>query len=109
MESANESARHAVNAILADAKVNTRQSLCTIWPIEDREVVDFNALKELDAELYARGLDHFMEILGLDEVVTHGFRGGLSDPFDPVALLTRLRRLLGRQLDGFELRSNEHD
>jgi hypothetical protein len=91
MEAANESARHAVNAILIKADEPTRRSPCEIWPIEERESDDLKFLKEVDDELHVRGVDHFLQILGVDEVIAEGLRGGATDPFNPLALLTRLR------------------
>src|SRR5580698_6115681 len=61
MEAANESARHAVNGILWDFGHSMATSYCDIWPLEDREVDDFRILKDLDEELYERGLDHFTD------------------------------------------------
>jgi hypothetical protein len=115
MEAANESARHAVNAIIqhqrdaimqggpgyegADPKETspTRMTPCDIWPIERREVRDFDFLKELDEELYARNLDHFLEILDLAEMVRTGLRGarnGIRDQWDPLSILTHLDRIV---------------
>jgi hypothetical protein len=96
MEAANESARHAVNGILHDVQKTTHeeQSYCSIWPLEDREVDDFCILKELDQELYRRGLDHFVEILELDELSAHVLRGGARDPFDMMGALRGIGRLL---------------
>jgi uncharacterized protein with NAD-binding domain and iron-sulfur cluster len=66
MEAANESARHAVNAILHD-----QQSLgdrCMIWDPEDFELAEFDDLKALDSRLFRDGYPHMVEILGLDEI-----------------------------------------
>ena len=85
MESANESGRHAVNAILwhrgqqllaadgqgdgSGTEVNPSPgSPCDIFPLEDRELPDLAFLKELDQELIDRGLPHFVEILGVDDL-----------------------------------------
>jgi hypothetical protein len=109
MEAANESARHAVNAILQDvercsdadeegeADKRLRLTPCDIWPIEQREVDDFEFFKELDKELFDRGLEHFVEILDLDELAASALRGSKPrsrDPFDPLTVLTQLERLL---------------
>lgn len=102
MEAANESARHAVNAILADRAKRDHQVPCTpcdIWPIEDREVDDFDLLKELDETLYGRGLGHFVEILELDDAVVRALRGGgpkTKDVFDPLWILAELDRIFGQ-------------
>jgi len=100
MEAANESARHAVNAILRHSaqrrKVRPSQP-CEIWPLEDREVDDFDFLKELDAALYRDGLDHMLEILEVPDLVGNTFRGTTTDrtdPNDPLAILGQLDDLL---------------
>jgi hypothetical protein len=108
MEAANESGRHAVNGILhdvekaaraagdaeADAAMH-RRSRCSIWPLEEREIEDFLFLKELDKELYDRGLDHFIDILELDKIAAHALKGGADDPFDRMRVLTELGRICG--------------
>jgi hypothetical protein len=64
MEAANESARHAVNAILgAKADGPQRGNLCSIWSPEDNELDDLAFLKKLDERLLHRGLPHFVDIL----------------------------------------------
>ena len=77
---ANESARHAVNGILRDIPLRNdeadwagqiRRAPCRIFPLESRESDDLVFFKELDAELYARGLEHFIDILELDSVVSY--------------------------------------
>ncbi|HEX6240501.1 MAG TPA: hypothetical protein VFZ61_06390, partial [Polyangiales bacterium] len=98
MEAANESGRHAVNAILHSAGASSRKSPCGIWPIEEREVQDFKLLQELDDELYERGLDHFVAILQLDKLVTHGLRGNRADPLRPGQVLRQLRTLFDSRL-----------
>jgi hypothetical protein len=65
MEAANESARHAVNAVLRDGRArgfNTGQ-LCPIFDPEEREPDELYLLHRIDAELLARGLPHWMDIL----------------------------------------------
>lgn len=96
MEAANESARHAVNAILRHSEYRTTNTPCDIWDPETREVDDFAWLKEWDARLKARGQPHFVEIFGLDRLVRDGLRGGAQDPFDPVNLAWSLGGLLRR-------------
>jgi hypothetical protein len=62
MEAANESARHAVNAILDDAEVACDR--CEIWDNEELEFDDLTWFKELDKSLFDRGLPHFVRTLG---------------------------------------------
>jgi hypothetical protein len=66
MEAANESARHAVNAILHDQK--TLGDRCMIWNPEDFELPELNDLKALDERLFRDGYPHMVEILGLDDI-----------------------------------------
>ena len=66
MEAANESARHAVNAILHDQK--TLGDRCMIWNPEDFELPELNDLKALDERLFRDGYPHLVEILGLDDI-----------------------------------------
>jgi hypothetical protein len=94
MEAANESARHAVNGILSHSRHQQKVSYCDVWPLEDREVDDFRMLKDLDEELYRRGLDHFVDILDVDEVAAHALRGGPSDPFDVLGVLRGMGQIL---------------
>jgi hypothetical protein len=78
MEAANESARHAVNAVLQHQKINdpiaSAGTPCDIWPIEDRELDDLQALRDLDQLLFDAGddrggkLPHFMDILELESL-----------------------------------------
>lgn len=93
MEAANESARHAVNAILKHSSHVVKSPLCDILPIEQREIKDLEYLKELDEKLFERNLPHFMEILGVDYLTSELLRGGRADPFDPRWLLDKLRTL----------------
>ena len=75
MESANESARHAVNAIidaiLRDGHDRYRAAgrligdRCEIWPLYDNEIEDLEPLRKLDAALWEEGMPHVVEILGL--------------------------------------------
>jgi hypothetical protein len=86
MEAANESAKHAVNAILRDAREDVdeadtyvsdsdgnapgrRYALCPIANLEEHEVPDLNVFKDVDARLYERGLPHMFDILEVRELV----------------------------------------
>jgi hypothetical protein len=62
MEGANESARHAVNAVLKACGVPSEP--CEIWDPEANELPDLAWLRELDEQLLCRGLPHFVDILG---------------------------------------------
>jgi hypothetical protein len=66
MEAANESARHAVNAILDHAGAACDR--CEIWDPEDHEFEDLTWFKDLDRTLFERGLPHFVETLGWSEL-----------------------------------------
>lgn len=94
MESANESARHAVNAILREAErvqpSGRAGNLCSIWPLEEREMEDLQMLRDLDERLLARGLPHFLEIVGID-----GPGAAPGGAVIPAAALEALRRLAG--------------
>jgi hypothetical protein len=66
MESANESGRHAVNAILErEAFPGDR---CTIEPPEEHEFDELRYFIDLDRELLAQGLPHWLAILDLEQV-----------------------------------------
>lgn len=82
MESANESARHAVNAILH--MIMTQQSekgedvynsggillgdFCEIHDPQKHEIADFDHFKELDDELLRRGLPHILDLFEIIEM-----------------------------------------
>jgi uncharacterized protein with NAD-binding domain and iron-sulfur cluster len=66
MEAANESARHAVNGLLKEARFQGAR--CAIANPEDHEPADLRFLVELDRRLHALGLPHLLEILDLREV-----------------------------------------
>jgi 15-cis-phytoene desaturase len=66
MEAANESARHAVNAILRHA--DFVGETCQTWDPEDVDLGDLAYLVDVDARLHAEGLPHLLEILGLDRL-----------------------------------------
>ncbi len=73
MEAANESARHAVNAILYDVASRPNGELlgefCDTWDPEDNEFPDLAALRKLDERLVARGLPHMVEILRVEQMI----------------------------------------
>jgi uncharacterized protein with NAD-binding domain and iron-sulfur cluster len=64
MEAANESGRHAVNAILAHC--GFRGEPCDTWTPEDTGFEDTTYLLDLDARLFAAGLPHLVDILGIE-------------------------------------------
>jgi hypothetical protein len=75
-ESANESARHAVNAILAhraslgiahdSARGEPSPARCQSWNPELHEPAPLQAAKQLDEQLSAQGLPHLFDLLGLE-------------------------------------------
>jgi uncharacterized protein with NAD-binding domain and iron-sulfur cluster len=80
MEAANESARHAVNAILADvesklppttldAVTGVRYERCPIYPLEDFEPGDLSPWKKIDEMLFDLGDPHMIEILGVEKIL----------------------------------------
>ncbi len=73
MEAANESARHAVNAILNHD--NFRGDHCEIMNPEDCEFGDLKYFVDLDQALHDQGLPHLVDILGLDQVPGSWFNG----------------------------------
>ena len=77
MESANESARHAVNSLLAH--VGFREDGATIFPLEDWELLEAMEFKHLDDILYDAGKPHFLQILRAFDSVAGMF------PCDPDA------------------------
>jgi hypothetical protein len=74
MESANESARHAVNTLLHHARGSRGRlgDLCRIWNPEEYEHADLRIWQELDEKLYGweekDPLPHMLDILDLDSV-----------------------------------------
>lgn len=94
METANESARHAVNAILRDAALRGSRTYCDIWNPEDRELDDFSWMKELDAKLIQRGRSHVFDLYGVEKLIRFGLRGGPDDPFDPIESWRTISRVL---------------
>jgi hypothetical protein len=101
MEACNESARHAVNAILEairrDAtptrdggKYNSHGKQlgrrCEIFDPNENEIDDLGPLKQLDKALFDEKLPHFVEILGIDRLVESMPRG----PDSELAQLSKL-------------------
>lgn len=77
MEAANESGRHAANAILHHVATRSEGrpwsgvllgSYCRIWDPEEHELDDLRPLKELDERLFAKGLPNLVDILKLERV-----------------------------------------
>lgn len=100
MESANESARHAVNAILEDVRSN-KQSVavghdCATFDLELDELADLAPLRALDQELHTRGLPHFMEILKVEKALLP-MMGGDETKGGPADLLRALQTYVKTQ------------
>jgi len=69
MEAANESARHAVNAVIRhsrDRGVDSGHEVRVFDP-EEREPEQLALIKEIDAALVSRGLPHWMDILNVEQ------------------------------------------
>jgi uncharacterized protein with NAD-binding domain and iron-sulfur cluster len=66
MEAANESARHAVNAILEHTQLPYER--CRTWNPEDHEAPELRYLIDLDRKLSGLRLPHFVDILDMREV-----------------------------------------
>jgi hypothetical protein len=104
MEAANESGRHAVNAILHKILVPPKKGepplfnrqgkligdFCKIWDPEQYELPDLDLLKELDEALLHKGLPHLLDILKVIDVLE-------ALPED--ARLTDAARQIGRLLE----------
>jgi hypothetical protein len=83
MEGANESARHAVNALLHDKLTNDPAdgdeqgdkekdlpgTYCDVYNMEMDEFPEFNFARSLDRELMAQGLPHVLDILDTFEML----------------------------------------
>jgi hypothetical protein len=80
MESANESARHAFNAILRTLANSTDSQkyngagrllgdYATIWNPERFELRDLDPLKRLDKELFDAKVPHFIDVLRIPEII----------------------------------------
>jgi hypothetical protein len=76
MEAANESARHAVNAILDHMAANQTENdrhpvagdYCDIWDLEEYELDDLDFFKRIDKLLFAAGKPHIADILQFDKI-----------------------------------------
>lgn len=80
MEAANESGRHAANAILQHANLAALKARAPVWDIEEREMEDLLWLKELDARYLARGLDHPLDDPRIEESIIASMPGVLRHP-----------------------------
>lgn len=101
MESANESGRHAANAILDHWSQRMGESEfagAEIWTLEDQEPKDLQFLKRIDEKLHAEGLPHAFDILGLGKIIdaSAGDTGG--HPSSLVEALARVAASQGRGL-----------
>lgn len=104
MEAANESARHAVNAILnhraARSNRNVRTDLavagdlCDIWDPERHELEEFDFWKRIDKELFEAGKPHIADTLNFDDLpdILH------PDSNDLQALMAAVASTLSRDL-----------
>jgi hypothetical protein len=104
MEAANESARHAVNAILheilenGDPRLSKEQGhllgdFCEIWDPEDYEPPDVAFFKDLDEALMREGLPHFLDIFRVIDLVEN-----LPDDVSLAEAFERLRKFGEAQL-----------
>lgn len=66
MEAANESARHAVNAVLHALELQGDR--CMIWDPEESEIPDLEYLRAIDRKLFLDGYPHMVDILGLEAI-----------------------------------------
>jgi hypothetical protein len=107
MEAANESGRHAVNAILHKILVPPKKGepplfnrqgkligdFCKIWDPEQYELPDLDLLKELDEALLHKGLPHLLDILKVID-----FLEALPEDARLTDAARQIGRLLERQL-----------
>jgi uncharacterized protein with NAD-binding domain and iron-sulfur cluster len=106
MEAANESARHAVNGLIAHHQLwragnkipggRNRYETCRIWPLEELEPADFESGKQVDQRLFALGDPHAIEIQGQDKVVDYLFKicDVSNQAYTPEQLETRFKEAL---------------
>jgi NAD(P)-binding Rossmann-like domain len=103
MEAANESARHAVNAILhkilqsgfdfSREQGHLLGDFCEIWDPEDCEPPDVAPFKELDEALMREGLPHFLDIFRVIDLVEN-----LPEDVSLAEAFEQLRKLADSQL-----------
>ena len=101
MESANESGRHAANAILRHWSNFVDEAFfagAEIWTLEDQEPRDLQFLKRIDEKLHAEGLPHAFDILGLGKIVEASAGEGCGHPSSLVEALARVAASQGRGL-----------
>jgi NAD(P)-binding Rossmann-like domain len=81
MEAANESGRHAVNAILYTESLEpngVKRERCVIHNPEEHEMTDVQYFIDLDAALCDQGLPHFVDILDPGELPKEWLKGALT-------------------------------
>jgi len=119
MESANESARHAVDAILrklVDQRLNPQSmynsegkmlgEFCRIFDPADHEPADLQPFKRLDKQLFDQGLPHALDILGVLELVDRmPERGGPETERSLASFLKLLERSARTSIDDWEFAS----
>jgi len=108
MEAANESARHAVNAILgkllepqspSDKLTYNGQGklfgdFCDIWDPEDYEPLDLTTFKDLDTTLMREGLPHVFDIFRVIDMIE-----ALPDDISVGDALLQIRKAMERQYE----------
>jgi hypothetical protein len=112
MEAANESGRHGVNAILADAEgragvpSGSRWERARIWPLEADEPADLDPWKLVDERLFRAGKPHAFELLGferlIDEISPRGFGIPSRPPHGASDDIAAFFRHLSTRLMAFE-------
>jgi hypothetical protein len=111
MEAANESGRHAVNAILRtlhqigeppdereplfNGQGKLFGDLCKIWDPEDNELADLGTVKALDEALMREGLPHVLDIFRVFEILEN-----LPDDISMSDALKEIRSLIEDQFGG---------
>src|SRR5262249_7010819 len=106
MEAANESGRHAVNAVLRKLLEPADQTLtyngqgklfgdfCDIWNPEDYEPQDLSTLKDLDTALMREGLPHVVDIFRVIDMIE-----ALPDDISVGDALLQIRKAMERQYE----------
>jgi hypothetical protein len=112
MEAANESARHAVDAILErlqhardnkdpdepffyNGEGRLLGDYCDLFDPAEHEIEDLKPLKRLDRQLFDQGLPHFLDILGVLELLDKTLeKEAITDR--PIANLLKLLEASGR-------------